>query len=68
MSGIKNVAAENAIRKAVDMTPGCTCISVQKQCDYYLVHLSEFGGSRVIKVDNAAHALRILNRQEPQEA
>jgi hypothetical protein len=68
VTGIRNVAAENSIRKAVDMTPGCACVSVQQQSDYYLVHLSEFGASRVIKVDNAAHALRILNRQEPQEA
>jgi len=65
---IRNIAQENAIRKAVDMTPGCACVSVQPQSDYFLVHLQEFGGSRVIKVDNAAHALRILNRQEPQEA
>jgi len=65
---IRNIAQENAIRKAVDLTPGCACVSVQPQEDYYLVHLSEFGGSRIIRVSDAAHTLRILNRQEPQEA
>lgn len=65
---MRNIAKENAIRKAVDLTPGCACVSVKPQANYYLVHLSEFGGSRVIRVDDAAHALRILNRQQPEEA
>ena len=67
MTGIRNIAAENAIKKAVDMTPGCSCVSVKPQADYYLVHLSEFGGSRVIRAVDAAHAMRILNRLEPEE-
>lgn len=68
MTGIKNIAKENAIRKAVDMTPHCACVSVTPNGSHYLVHLSELGQSRVIRVDDAAQALRILNRQEPQEA
>lgn len=63
---IRNVAAEVAIEKAVNMVPGCECISISRQSDYYIVHLTEMGGTRCIRVDNAAHAMRILNRQEPE--
>lgn len=66
MSGIRNVAKELSIRKAIDFTPGCACLSIQPQADFYLVHIAEYGGSRVIKVDDAAHALRLLNRTEPE--
>lgn len=66
MTGIRNVAKENAIRRAIDSFPGCACVSIKAQSDFYLVHFSEFGGSRVIMVDNAAHALRVLNRTEPE--
>ena len=61
---IKNIAAANAIRKAVDITPGCACVSVQQQADFYIVHLSECGQSRVIRVDDAVHALRLLQQQK----
>ena len=66
MTGIRPVAKMNAIKKAVDITPGCACVSVTEQADYFIVHLTEFGGSRVIRVDDAAHALRILNRTQPE--
>ncbi len=65
---IKPIAKMNAIRKAVDLIPGCACVSVTPQADYFLVHLSEYCGSRVIRVDDAAHAMRILNREQPEEA
>jgi hypothetical protein len=65
---LRNIARENAIRKAIDMTPQCACVSITPQADYYLVHLTELGQSRVIRVADAAQALRILNRQEPHEA
>ena len=66
MSQIRNVAAEVAIEKAVNLVHGCKCISISAQSNYYNVVVSEMGGTRCIKVDNAAHAMRILNRQEPE--
>lgn len=64
---IRNIAAENAIRKMVDSLHGYQCVSVKAQADYYLVAFNHENTTKTARVTDAKDLLvQLLCHCEPK--